>query len=292
MPVTQSNGISIEYETFGDRNSPPVLLTMGLGSQLTRWNPELIKAIVDRGYFVIRFDNRDVGLSTWFDDIAAESNDPPGTPTYSLSDMAQDAVGLLDALGIFSAHLVGVSMGGMIAQIIAITSPERTRSLISIMSTPVADAGNLAVLAPYSIPASSRDEAVENSVGLRRALSGPGFPFDEEMTRNDAARDVDRAYHPAGTGRQLLAILASPDRTSDLSTVSAPTLVVHGQDDPLIDVSRGVATAAAIPGARLRVIPGMGHSIPLEIRDELVSDFVELFREGDSDTSDLSPKES
>lgn len=171
-------------------------------------------------------------------------------------------------------------MGGMIAQIIAVKHPERTRTLVSIMSTPVSDGGNLAVLAPYSVPASSRDVAIENNVKLWQVLSGPGFPFDEELVRLEAARDFDRAYHPAGTGRQLLAILASGDRTSELSMVTAPTFVIHGEDDPLVDVAGGVATAAAIPGARLKLIPGMGHYIPPEYYDELASDFAEFFREG------------
>jgi pimeloyl-ACP methyl ester carboxylesterase len=280
MTAVQSNGITIEYESFGDRESPPVLLIMGLGSQLTRWRLGLIEALVDRGYFVIRFDNRDVGLSTWFDDVAADRNDAPGTPIYSLTELALDAVGLLDTLGLDSAHIVGASMGGMIAQIIAVKHPERTRTLVSIMSTPVSDGGNLAVLAPYSVPASSRDVAIENNVKLWRVLSGTGFPFDEELVRQEAARDFDRAYHPAGTGRQLLAILASGDRTSELSMVTAPTLVIHGEDDPLVDVAGGVATAAAIPGARLKLIPGMGHYIPPEFYDELASDFAEFFREG------------
>ena len=281
MPAAIANGITIEYETFGDRTAQPVILIMGLGSQLTRWNLEFIESLVDRGYFVVRFDNRDVGLSTWFDHIAAESQAPPGTPVYSLSDMANDTVGLLDFLELDSAHVVGVSLGGMVAQVVALEHPERVRSLVSIMSATGPSDVHLDVLFPFAVPATSRDEAIESSVELRRMLAGSGFPFDEQVTRQDAERDYDRAYHPAGTPRQLLAGLSGGDRASALARVVAPTLVWHGENDPLIDPAGGVATAAAIPGAKLKMIPKMGHDIPADIREQLAGELAAFFGEND-----------
>ena len=282
MPAARANGITIEYETFGESDDPAVLLIVGLGSQLTRWRLGLIQALVDRGYFVIRFDNRDVGLSTWFDDVAAERQGAAGTPHYSLSDMANDAVGLLDALDLVSVNVVGVSMGGMIAQVIALEHPERVRSLASIMSSTGSSGIHGEVLAPFMAPSASRDEAIELNVNMWRALSGPGFAFDEALVRQEAVRDYDRGHHPAGTDRQRIAIVASPDRSGQLSNVKVPALIVHGECDPLVDPSGGEATAAAIPGSRLKLVPGMGHYIPPELYDGLASDLAELFREGDS----------
>jgi len=281
MPAARANGITIEFETFGDRNAPPVLLIMGLGSQLTRWRLDFIQMLVDRGYFVVRFDNRDVGLSTWFDDVALESQVAPGTPLYSLSDMAKDAVGLLDFLEIPSAHLVGASLGGMIAQVFVLEHSERVRSLVSIMSSTGPSDVHLEVLAPFAVPATTREEAIENSVELRRVLAGSGSSFDEELTRQEAIRDYDRAYHPAGTTRQLFAGLAGADRAHVLHEVIVPTLVIHGEDDPLVDPAGGASTAAAIPGAKLKLLPGMGHDLPPELYEQVADDLAELFREGD-----------
>jgi pimeloyl-ACP methyl ester carboxylesterase len=253
----------------------------GLGSQLTRSRVGLIEALVERGYFVIRFDNRDVGLSTWFDDVADERRTPRETPIYTLSDMANDAVGLLVALDLASAHIVGTSMGGMIAQVIALEHPEKVRSLVSIMSS--TGSGHLRgdVLVPFLTPVNTRDEVIDNNVAMWRVLSGPGFPFDEDLVRQEAGNDYDRAFHPKGTARQQFAIRSSVDRSEQLAHVTVPTLVVHGESDLLVSSSGGEATAAAVPGSRLKLVPGMGHYIPPELYDELATDFAKLFREGD-----------
>jgi pimeloyl-ACP methyl ester carboxylesterase len=285
MSSAAANGITIEYETFGDPEADPVLLIMGLGAQLTLWDPAFCSALAEQGFRVIRYDNRDVGRSTWFDD--AGEPDVAGlfagtaTAPYSMSDMAADAAGLLDALGLASAHVVGASMGGMIAQTFAIEYPERTRTLVSIMSTtgspsvgaPHPDA--LAVLAEP--PATTRDAAIEQAVVASRAIGSLGFAFDEPAVRERSATDYDRAFHPAGTVRQLAAIILQPDRTSALAHLDVPTLVIHGDADPLVDPSGGDATAAAIPGARLKRVPGMGHDLPPALFAELVSDLANHF---------------
>ncbi|MCU4184581.1 alpha/beta fold hydrolase [Acidiferrimicrobium sp. IK] len=243
---------------------------MGLGAQLTAWHPDFKAALVARGFFVVSFDNRDVGLSTWLDEAGAADliAGLSGTATapYLLSDMAADATAVLDAEGIDSAHVVGASMGGMIAQTLAIEHPGRLRSLTSIMSTTGAPAvgqphpGVIEVL--LTPPPGERAARIDQSVRGARAISSPGYPFDEARARARAEADYDRAYHPEGTARQAFAILASGDRTEALGQVQVPTLVVHGDADPLVDVSGGRATAAAIPGAELTIFPGMGHDLP------------------------------
>ncbi len=266
-----ANGITIAYETHGDAAGEPLLLVMGLGAQLLAWDQGFLNHLVDRGYFVITFDNRDVGLSSWFDeagpaDFSAFFAGEPLRPAYLLGDLADDAAGLLDALGIASAHILGVSMGGMVAQEIAIRHPHRTRSLCSIMSTtgnpevgqPTPEA-TASLLVP---PVGSRDEAIEQGVMTWKVIGSPGFAFDEPAIRERAAAAYDRAYHPEGTGRQLVAILSSPDRTEALGRVTVPTLVLHGEADPLVTISGGRATAAAVPSAELRTYPGMGHDLP------------------------------
>jgi pimeloyl-ACP methyl ester carboxylesterase len=244
---------------------------------MTLWDSAFCAGLADAGFYVIRFDNRDVGLSTWFD------GSDPTTLAYSLSDMAADAAGLLDALGIDSAHIVGASMGGMIAQTFAITYPGRTRTLTSIMSTTGdPDVGQprpealQALLAP---PPTSRDEAVEMGVTLWKIIGSPGFPPREDEIRERTGAAYDRAFHPQGTARQVQAIMAQPDRTKDLGSLRMPTLVIHGADDPLVVPSGGKATAAAVPDATLKVIPGMGHSLPPELFDELIADLNKHFNE-------------
>jgi pimeloyl-ACP methyl ester carboxylesterase len=239
---------------------------------MTNWHPTFCRAIVDHGYYVIRYDNRDVGLSTWFDEAGA---------SYSIADMADDAAGLLDYLGLDAAHIVGVSMGGMIAQTFAIKYPQRTRTLTSIMSTTgnreVGQAHPEAVAALMMPPPRSRDEAIELSVVLWRTIGSPGFVFDEKLIRDRAAESYDRAFHPAGTGRHLAAVFVQPDRTAALGQLLMPVLVIHGEEDPLVDPSGGRATAAAIPGSRLKLIPGMGHSLPAELFDEFAADLATHF---------------
>jgi pimeloyl-ACP methyl ester carboxylesterase len=288
MTSATANGISIEYETFGDPGAPPVLLIMGLGCQLTAWDPDFCRALAAAGFFVIRYDNRDVGLSTWFDDagdpdvgalLAGTASSP-----YAIADLAADAAGLLDALGITSAHIVGVSMGGMIAQTFAIDFPERTRTLVSIMSTtgdPTVGQPHPDALATLMVPpATSREEAIEQSVTTWRVIGSTGFPFDEDRVREQAATDYERGFHPAGTARQLAAIITQPDRTKELSVLDVPALVIHGEADPLVDPSGGQATAAAIPGATLDLVPGMGHDLPPERTDQLVADLAAHFSRG------------
>lgn len=279
MPKVSANGIEIEYEEEGDPAGRPLLLVNGLGGQLIGWSPELREAFVARGFRVIRYDNRDAGLSTWFDDApqppagkdVAETVGgwaTPGAPApaYDLGDMADDAAGLLEALGIAAAHVFGISMGGMISQAFAIRHPARLLSLCSVMST----TGNPAVGQPTAAaldvvlrpPARDREARIAQSVDGFRVISSPAYPFDEERELERCERAYDRAYHPAGVVRQIVAIVAAEDRTAALGGVVAPTLVIHGADDPLIQVSGGEATAAAVPGSTLLVLAGMGHDIP------------------------------
>jgi pimeloyl-ACP methyl ester carboxylesterase len=280
MPATTANGMTIEYETTGDPGAPPLLLIMGLGGQLTAWDPRFVAKLAARGFWVITYDNRDVGKSTWMDALGVPDMQAllttGGSAPYLLDDMAADAAGLLEALGVAAAEIVGISMGGMIAQAFAIAYPERTRTLTSIMSTtgapvvgqPHPDALEV-LLAP---PATSRDDVIEASVKSWRVIGSPGFQFDEDFIRASAGDAFDRGFHPDGTARQLAAIIASPDRTAGLGGLTMRTLVIHGEADPLVDVSGGRATADAVPGAQLRVIPGMGHDLPVELFDSLVDD--------------------
>ena len=274
------NGLDIEVEEFGDPADPPVLLIMGLGAQMIVWPEELCRQLADAGHHVIRFDNRDVGLSSWFDgagvpDMEAVFEDAvagrPVESPYSLSDMADDAVGVLDALGIDSAHIVGASMGGMIAQQVAIRHPDRTRSLCSIMSMPrfiIGDPEVTAVL--MAEDPGTREGRIEDGIKGSRLLTGGGFPFDEERSRAIAEATIDRAWHPEGTARQMAAILADGDRTEALRGVTAPTVVVHGTSDRLVLPQGAEETAAAVPGAELVWIDGMGHELPLGAHQQIV----------------------
>jgi pimeloyl-ACP methyl ester carboxylesterase len=271
VPFAQSNGIELCYETFGDPGDPPMLLIMGVGTQLLAWPDGFCALLAGYGFHVIRFDNRDVGLSTWLDELG--DVDLPGllqgdfsTVRYRLSDLVADVAGLLAALGLPHAHLVGVSMGGGIAQQLAIDRPELVDSLASIMSsTSDRSVGqttldNPAALVP--VPGADRETAIAADAELHRLIGSPGIaPGDEELTRRATAA-YDRAYHPAGTFRQIAANAIAPDRTDALRTLKVPTVIIHGDSDPLVDVSGGRATAAAIPGAELLVIPGMGHDLP------------------------------
>ena len=271
MATAKANGIELEYDVLGDPADPAMLLIMGLGAQLTDWPQEFCERLAGRGFRVIRFDNRDSGLSGGLDelgvpDLKALAGGDTRTVPYLLADMAADAAGLLDALEVERAHVVGVSLGGMIAQQLALDFPGRVRSLCSIMSTtgdravgrPTPEAA--ALLARPAAP--SRDDAIANAVAVSRTIGSPGFPGDPDELLRRATAKVDRAYRPAGTARQYAAILASPDRTARLAEVRVPTVVIHGAEDPLIEVSGGRATAAAISGAELLVVPGMGHDLP------------------------------
>ncbi len=281
MPKIESNGIELEYELIGNPSDPTLLLITGLGMQLIRWPEEFCQQLADRGFLVVRFDNRDSGLSTKseglpeiFSIIAGDTSTAP----YLLSDMADDTAGLVKGLGFDRVHVMGVSMGGMITQALAIQYPELVRSACSIMST----TGDRAVGAPTSEAlqalmrpvATSREEAVVASVAGTRVISSPGFPFDEAWVTAQAERSYDRCYCPEGTARQLAAILASPDRTEHLRQLDLPFLVVHGDGDPLINVSGGVATAEAVPGAEFMLIPGMGHDLPQPVWGQIIDGIV------------------
>jgi pimeloyl-ACP methyl ester carboxylesterase len=279
VPTTEANGIELSYTTHGDPSMPALLAIHGLGAQLTDWPDAFVGALVDQGHHVITFDNRDQGESTWFDekgeaDLGTLMTVGSTPVPYLVADMAADAAGLFDALGIARAHVLGVSMGGMIAQQLAIDHPERLISLTSIMSTPSLAVGQPtpeAAAALLMTPAVGREAAIEQSVAGTRIIGSPGFPFDEAGVRARAAVHYDRGNHPEGTARQLAAILASPDRTEGLRGVSVPTLVVHGAADPLITLPGGEATAAAVPGAELWVVEGMGHDLPAAVTPELAA---------------------
>lgn len=279
MPRVTANALEIEYESFGAAGAPAVLLIMGLGAPMTRWNGELCERLAARGYRAIRFDNRDCGRSTRcagmpLPDIgAALRGGQPLQPPYTLDDMAADGLGLLDALGIARAHMVGASMGAAIAQIVAARHPARTLSLTSIMSSsghprlpPPTPAAALALFAP--LPA-QRDRAsvVADAIVRYRAVASPAYPTaDAELERMFGA-EYDRAFYPQGVVRQLAAIVANGDRRPLLRTIAAPTVVLHGAADPLIPVACGEDVAANVPGAELRVVPGMGHDFPVALSE-------------------------
>jgi pimeloyl-ACP methyl ester carboxylesterase len=274
------SGIEVTYERFGDVQAPPVLLIMGVGAQMLGWNEGFCDELVARGLQAIRFDNRDVGLSSHFPDapapdLAAALSGDTSSASYTLSDMAADTIGLLDALGLDSAHIVGASMGGMIAQTIAIEHPDRVRSLTSMMSTTgdrsVGQPKPQALGALAGPRPRSRDDVMNRAVAAFRVVGSPGFKLDEDEVRERAGRSYDRAYDPLGVARQAVAVIASGDRTARLRTVDVPTLVIHGADDLMCDVSGGRATADAIPGAELVVIDGMGHDLPRALWPQIAS---------------------
>ena len=266
-----ANNVKIWYETFGSEDDPPLLLVMGLGAQAISWDHELCERLATDGpRYVIRFDNRDVGLSQWFDDA---------TDSYSLDDMADDAAGLLDCLGISGAHVVGASMGGMIAQLLAIRHPAKVLTLTSIMSTtgdlgvdPPDPATIASLMAP---PGTSREEWIATGMTMTRVLAGSRFPADEERSRKRVEASIDRAYHPQGTMRQMMAIMQAPPRVEPLRRLTVPTLVIHGSEDGLVTHSGGESTAKAVPGARLMTIEGMGHELPMGAWDEIVPAIIE-----------------
>jgi len=275
MPSAQANGIQIEYETFGDPSSRALLLIMGLGGQMIFWDEEVCEQLAERGHHVIRFDNRDVGLSTRFEEegvpdvlkaLEASLNGEKIQAPYTLDDMADDAVGLLDALNIEKAHICGASMGAMIAQTVAIRHPSRVLSLIPIFGStgnPELPKPKPEVIKALLTPLPSGREAnIEQRLKNIRMFAGPGFPFDEEWTRSKVAASYDRAFYPQGVARQYVGILAHGNRKPALASVTAPTLVIHGADDPLVPVEGGKDTADAIPGAELLIIDGMGHDLP------------------------------
>jgi pimeloyl-ACP methyl ester carboxylesterase len=272
--------IEVAYEDFGDVNSPPVLLIMGAGAQMLNWHEGFCAELVSRGLRPIRFDNRDSGLSSHFPDAptpdfkAALAGDMSSV-SYNLSDMAADTVGLLDALRLKSAHLVGASMGGFIAQMVAIEYPDRVRSLTSIMST----TGNPAVGQPApetmrlmgGTPPNTREEVMEQAVKNLRAVGSSGFPLEDDEVRQRAGLAYDRSYDRLGMVRQAIAVIASGNRTARLQSIKTPTLVIHGDSDRMCDVSGGIATAKAIKGAELVIIESMGHNLPRPLWPRIAS---------------------
>lgn len=281
--LARTNGIELCYEIFGDRDAEPLLLIMGLGAQMIQWDDEFCAQLAARGFRVVRFDNRDIGKSsrmsggkrlTAFELIKLRLLGTPVAAPYKLDDMAADVVGLMDALDIASAHIVGASMGGMIAQEIAMRYPQRVRSLTSIMSStgnpklpnPTREASAL-LMAP---PPATYDEYIERFAKTWTLLRGGSFPEDEAKDRARAERSYARGLNPAGVGRQLRAILASGNRKPRLHAVKAPTLVIHGTVDPLVRPEAGKDTAASIPGAKLLLVEGMGHALPIPMWPEII----------------------
>jgi pimeloyl-ACP methyl ester carboxylesterase len=271
--------IEVAYELLGDPNGPPVLLLMGGGMQLIHWPDGFCAELVARGLRLIRFDNRDAGESSTFSggpvpDVGAALAGDLSSASYTLSEMANDAVGLLDALGLKGAHLVGASMGGMIAQTIAIEHPARVRSLTSIMATtgaPSVGQADFAQLAKVGPQPPTREDAIEWAVRAARALGSPGFEFDEAAVRERSRLAYDRNHDPLGFARQAVAVVASGDRTARLRSLTVPTLVIHGASDRLCDVSGGRATAEAVPGAELLIVEGLAHDLPRALWPQVAS---------------------
>ena len=259
--VIRSAGIELAYEAVGDPADPPVVLVAGLGAQLVSWRAEFCRALADRGYHVVRFDNRDVGLSTKFPDGG-----------YAVADMAHDLASFIDALSFGSAHIVGQSLGGLIAQALVVRDPGRVRSLCLISSI-----SNLSHLGPAAAamatpdpPAWDRDAAVEQCIARESLLASPDYPLDAAWIREQGGLMWDRGWNPQGTAHQLDAIIRAPDYAPDLRSVAVPTLVIHGQADPLVSPAGGRALAEAIPGAELHMFPGMGHDLPSALWREII----------------------
>ena len=284
MPQITANGIQLEYEAYGDKANPPLLLVMGLGAQLTLWPMELVEALVARGYYVIRYDNRDIGLSQKFGGggipnfkrvalmrmLGLRARIP-----YRLSDMAADAAGLLAALGIAKAHVVGASMGGMIVQLMAINHPDKLLSMTSVMSTtgnrrvPPAKPAAMAALLDRAPAGATLEQVMPIGIKVSRAIGSPAYPAEEARLKERIERDFNRSFYPSGAVRQLTAIVDDGDRRKRLADVTTPTLVIHGIADPLVPVEGGRDTAASIKGAKLLEIEGMGHDLPLELVEQI-----------------------
>ncbi|MGZ8293304.1 MAG: alpha/beta fold hydrolase [Telluria sp.] len=286
MPTLKSNGIRLAYETAGDPKGVPVLLVMGLGMQLIAWPDDFVEGLVDLGFYVIRFDNRDCGLSTKFDHAGTPNlwltyikslMRWPIKSAYTLDDMAEDARGVLRALGVAKAHVVGVSMGGMIAQVMAAKYPDRILSLTSMMSSsgrrglpgPTREARAVLMRRPRN----SRDmeSIIEHTVNIYRVIGSPAYPTPGKQLRDGIARAIRRNVNGAGVARQMVAVAAAGDRSAQLQTISVPALVIHGAADPLVPVACGIDTARNIPGARLEIIEGMGHDLPGQLVERLLA---------------------
>jgi pimeloyl-ACP methyl ester carboxylesterase len=277
--LARVGNVELCYETFGDESGRPLLLIMGLGTQMIAWNEDFCRQLADRGFYVIRYDNRDVGHSTRFDSFPPPRTielitQRPKRLAYKLRDLADDAAGLLAVLGIESAHVVGASMGGMVGQLLAIHHPDRVRSLVSMMSTTGSRwvGQPAAAIYPFFMKPLPKDKEayIERALKMWDVIGSPGFDRNQDDMRAMLERGYDRGLSPAGTMRQLGAIVDSGNRSRDLARIKAPTLVIHGTNDKMIRVSGGKATAKAIPGAELELIEGMGHDLPRGVWPRLI----------------------
>jgi proline iminopeptidase len=286
MPTLTANGIRIAFDTTGDPKAVPLLLIHGIGMQLTAWPDEYVDGLADLGFYVIRFDNRDCGLSTKFEQAGTPNltlawlKNKVGWPLsvpYTVDDMADDALGVLSALGVARAHIVGVSMGGLIGQQLAARHPGRVLSLTAMMSSsgrrglPEAGRKVRKVVQMAMARPANFDSAVEQSVAVLRAIGSPAYPTTEKILRRRVSRQLRRSCCPSGTARQWLAVTASGDRSALLKTISVPTLVIHGAADPLLPLACGIDVAQHIPGARLEVIEGMGHDLPVQLAERILA---------------------
>ena len=289
MANVQANGIQIEYDTFGDRSGRPLLMVMGLGAQMIHWRAEFCEQLADAGHFVVRFDNRDVGLSSKLEaaglpDMAAimgqmAAGQPISAP-YSLDDMADDAFGLLDALDIPSAHICGASMGGMIVQAMAIRAPRRVNSLTSIMSSTgnreLPPAKPEAMAALMSPAGANRSEMLARSITVSKVIGSPGYPADRAEVEARAVEAFERSFYPVGVARQMVAVFSHGNRKSALQQLDIPALVIHGQADPLVPVEGGIDTHEALRGSQLMLIEGMGHDLPRQVWPRIVTGITQL----------------
>lgn len=286
MAQLRVNDLEIEYDTFGTADADPLLLIMGLGTQMTAWTPDFCNALAGHGHYVVRFDNRDIGLSSKFHDVKA-----PGrlryvinhifhtglNVPYSLDDMASDAAGVLDALDLESAHVVGASMGGMIAQLLTVGHPARVKSLTSIMSSsgdpklPAAGPDVVKQLIAKRPKTADPRDMLEHTIKTMRLISSPGYPRGDEEWRELISASLARSFYPQGFLRQMAAIIADGSRVQRLKTIKKPTLVIHGSDDPLVPVECGIDTARHIEGAKLEILEGMGHDLPPQLIDRITS---------------------
>lgn len=299
MPQANANNIRIEYETFGASSDPTILLIMGMGMQMIAWPELFCRELAAQGFHVIRYDNRDTGLSTKFDGVKV-----PGIASllirhtlrwpirvpYTLRHMADDAVGLLDSFGIEKAHVIGASMGGMIAQNVAAAHPERLHSLVSLMST----SGNRSL--PRTDPvvtrhlfrsrpdSSNREAVIAHNMRSMELIGSPDFPVDEESRREMATMSYDRSFYPAGFARHVAAIVQDGDRRPRLRTIKTPTLVIHGREDLLVPVAGGIDTAEHIAGSQLEIIDGLGHNLPTEIWPQVIGLMAEHARQSRTTT--------
>ncbi|MFU7529081.1 alpha/beta fold hydrolase [Qipengyuania sp. ASV99] len=286
MPHIAANGVSLFYEDHGNPEHEVILLVMGLGAQLTLWPDEFVEALVAKRYRVIRYDNRDIGLSEKMEgkrapklawQVIRQKIGWPAAVPYTLRDMANDGAALLDALAISRAHVVGASMGGMIAQLMAVHHSDKLLSLTSIMSTtgnPNLPQAEKHAIEALTAPLKSLDEeaVVAHGINIARNIGSPGFPSDPDRQREKVLRGVRRSVYPPGLPRQLAAIIADGDRRTRLAQITTPTLVLHGEDDPLVKLPAGQDTARHIPGAKLVTIPGWGHDLPVELIDRLANE--------------------